>query len=157
MVIPNYRQTVIAIIINSKGDILITFNKRINSVSSIYVDSHTYKFPQGGIEEGETRQFALVRELGEELGITANKDYVILQDDSSPVSYWFRNNDKPDFEIRLFPFLIKLLDDDCELICDPDEVSEFKWVKPENVKDLNLGIRKDAYLNILSRFNLIKI
>lgn len=72
------------------------------------------------------------------------------------MSYWFRNTDRPDFEIRLFAFLFDVEDvDENLLMLDPVEVSEIKWVKPKEVEKLNLGIRREAYLNILRKFNLI--
>jgi len=150
----NYRETAVAVIINSKKEVLLALNPRINSIDKKYVDFNTYKFPQGGIEKGETKLDAIIREMKEELGITLNKDYQILQSFPESISYWFKNEEKPDFEIKLFPFLLVLLDDTYKFNCDPEEVSEIKWIDPNKVKNLNLGIRKEAYLKILSLFNL---
>ncbi len=46
---------------------------------------HSWQFPQGGIDAGETAEQAMYRELGEEVGLTAN-DVTIL----SVTRHWLR-------------------------------------------------------------------
>ena len=152
---PNYRRTVIAILQRDDGKLLITFNKRINSLDKTFVDKNTFKFPQGGIDEGESNQTAVIRELTEELGYTFSNTNIKSQLNDY-VSYWFKNSDKPDFEIRLYSFLLDIGDFDEELFNpDTSEVSEIKWMDAKEIEHLDLGIRHDAYLSILRRFNLI--
>lgn len=151
----DYRNTAVGIIKNKDGQLLITFNKRTNSVDKKFIDRNSYKFPQGGINPNERSEDAIVRELKEELGV-----YFSVVDITSKlnnyISYWFRNTNQPDFEIRLFAFLFEVdYLDEKSLEFDPVEVSEIRWVKPEEVEKLNLGVRHDAYLSILRKFNLI--
>lgn len=150
----DYRRTALALLMNNQGELLIALNPRVNSTDSKNVDKDTYKFPQGGIEIGENPLQALKREMQEELGLDIN-NYKIeqLQD---YISYWFINSDKPDYEIRLHPFIIKVDNlDISNLNVDKEEIAELKWVLPKEVEYLDLGIRHQAYLSIMRRFNLM--
>ena len=150
----HYRRTAVALLRNNKGELLIALNPRVNSTDAKNVDKDTYKFPQGGIEIGEDEYTALSREMQEELGLDI-KDLKTnkLQD---YISYWFINSDKPDYEIRLHAYLIDVGDlDIATLKVDTSEVAELKWVSPKDVEYLNLGIRHQAYLSIMRRFELI--
>ena len=150
----DYRRTALALLVNNNGELLIALNPRVNSTDSKNVDKDTYKFPQGGIEIGENAEQALKREVQEELGIDIS-GYEINQLNDY-VSYWFINSDKPDYEIRLHPFMIKVDDLDINsLNVDKEEIAELKWIEPKNVEYLDLGIRHQAYLSIMRRFNLI--
>lgn len=151
----HYRNSAVGIIRRKDGKLLLVFNKRVNSVDEKIVDQNSYKFPQGGINQGEKAEEAIIRELLEELGVTIAVTNITDKLDDY-VSYWFRNTDKPDFEIRLFAFLFDIDNlEEKSLVLDPEEVAELKWVKPEEVEKLNLGIRHNAYLSILRRFDLI--
>ncbi len=150
----DYRNSVVGIIKRKDGKVLITFNKRINSLDKNHIDQNSYKFPQGGIDSNETPKHAIIRELQEELGFDFT-NIPITSNLNDYISYWFKNTDKPDFEIRLFAFLFELEGLNENLLkLDPIEVSEIKWVDPKDIKYLNLSIRHDAYLSILRRFNL---
>lgn len=150
----DYRRTALALLMNNNGELLIALNPRVNSTDSKNIDKDTYKFPQGGIEIGENPLQALTREIQEELGLDiSNYETQQLQD---YVSYWFINSDKPDYEIRLHPFLVKVKNLDINTLkVDEEEIAELKWIKPEDVEYLDLGIRHQAYLSIMRRFNLM--
>ena len=150
----DYRRTVLALLMNNKGKLLIALNPRVNSTDTKNIDKDTYKFPQGGVEIGENENQAIKREMKEELGLDINSfEMKQLQD---YISYWFVNNDKPDYEIRLHPFLIKVGDLDVSTLkVDQEEIAELKWVEPKDVEYLDLGIRHQSYLSIMRRFNLM--
>ncbi len=63
-----YRQNVQMILFNPEGKLLVNDESKPNEVY--------WKFPQGGIEKGETNEKAIARELKEELNIT---HYQIIQ------------------------------------------------------------------------------
>ncbi len=151
----DYRNSVVGIIKRKDGKVLITFNKRINSVDKNNLEQNSYKFPQGGINSNESSEDAIIRELQEELGFDFSGISMTTKLDDY-VSYWFKNTEKQDFEIRLFAFLFEVDDLNVNLLkLDPIEVSEIKWVNPKDIKYLPLSIRHDAYLSILRRFDLI--
>ena len=150
----DYRRTALALLMNNKGELLIALSPRVNSTDSKNFDKDTYKFPQGGIEIDENPLQALKREMQEELGLDINNyETKQLQD---YISYWFINTDKPDYEIRLYPFIIKIDNLDINTLnVDKEEIAELKWVLPKEVEYLDLGIRHQAYLSIMRRFNLM--
>ena len=148
------RNSVLGILKNKEGKILIGFSKRVNSGESKTVDSHSWKFPQGGIDEGESPTDAIVRELKEELNFDLTKEFPIKSLDKT-VPYYFRDeNDIPEFEVNLHPFLIEY-DGPEEFTFDEEEFSGLKWISPEELLNLNLKIRKDAYIVILKKFDLL--
>src|SRR5689334_381169 len=62
---PKYRPNVAGILRNRDGKILICERIHVRNA---------WQFPQGGVDEGETLEEALVRELWEEIGLDA-KDF----------------------------------------------------------------------------------
>ncbi|MFA4946390.1 MAG: NUDIX domain-containing protein [Candidatus Micrarchaeia archaeon] len=104
--------------------------------------SHWWKFPQGGVEAGETDQTAVQRELREELGtdafriigesLHANR-YDWSQDSVEKSGYKWRG------QIQKF-FLIEYLGDPNELEADGSEVQRYKWVE---LNDLFASIDHD--------------
>lgn len=62
-----YRQNVAALMINGEGRILIC--ERLETPGA-------WQFPQGGVDDGESFQEALLREISEEIGLSP-EDYVI--------------------------------------------------------------------------------
>src|SRR4051812_23489763 len=63
-----FRPNVAGILRNPRGEILICERLGMDGA---------WQFPQGGIDEGESREEALARELSEEIGIAA-EDFTIL-------------------------------------------------------------------------------
>lgn len=148
------RDSVLGILRNKEGKILIGFSERINSGHSKIIDSHSWKFPQGGIDEGETATEALVRELKEELNYCFKKSSVIIKLEET-VPYYFKDeNGISEFEVKLHPFLIDY-DGENNFDYDREEFSGLKWILPKEIYNLNLKIRKDAYIVILKKFNLL--
>ncbi len=65
-----FRPCVAALLQNASGQILVA--ERIDHLNS-------WQFPQGGIDRGETARVALIREMGEELSLSA-EHFEILHD-----------------------------------------------------------------------------
>ena len=90
-----------------------------------------WKFPQGGIDDGEDNETAMQRELVEELGTDKFK---ILSQSSYTNKYdWDYNSiEKAGFRWRgQFQkyFLVHYLDEDDIIKINPKEIQSFKWVK----------------------------
>ena len=125
------RNSVIGILKNKEGKILIGFSERVNSGNSKIIDSNSWKFPQGGMDGSETPSEALKRELKEELNYQLNENSITELKETVP--YYFKDeNDIPDFEVKLHPFLVDY-DSDGNFDYDKEEFSGLKWILPEEI------------------------
>ncbi len=82
-----------------------------------------WEFPGGKVEEGETPEESLIRELAEELGITT------WQSCLAPLS--FASYAYPDFHLLMPLFVCRKW----EGIPSSRENQQLKWVKAENLRD----------------------
>jgi len=106
---------VAAVITNKQGDVLIA--KRPD-------DKHQgglWEFPGGKLEENETRQQGLVRELNEELGITIQSFRPLIQ----------IRHDYPDKSVLLDVWRVDNFSEEVQ----GREGQAIKWVKPANFAD----------------------
>ncbi|MGF1633764.1 MAG: 8-oxo-dGTP diphosphatase MutT [Phycisphaerae bacterium] len=83
-----------------------------------------WEFPGGKLEYDETPAEAVVRELGEELGV--------LVEPVQPLSRV--EHAYPEVYVRLYPFLCGLVEGDPQ----PLASQEVRWVAPEDLDDLGL-------------------
>jgi len=145
----NYRPNVAAIVLSSsypaKCEVFIA--------SRIDVED-AWQFPQGGIDEGETPEVALYRELKEEIG-TNEVDIVAQYPD------WVSYDFPPSVAHRMAPydgqtqkyFLVKLrkgakINIDTEL----PEFSQYKFVKSENLSEYITFFKRTVYKKVLKYF-----
>jgi 8-oxo-dGTP diphosphatase len=98
-----------------------------------------WEFPGGKIEENETSEECLIREIREELGI----EIEIIR----PLKVVEHHYD--DSSIRLIPFVCKIKSGEIQLV----EHASYQWVRPKELLDLDWA---EADLPILKNFlNLI--
>ena len=112
-------RTVAGVIRNEKGEILCTLR---DQGKYDYV-SFKWEFPGGKIEEGETNEQTLVRELHEELDIDVKINRFIYQVE----------HDYPDFHLSMAVY-------GCELVSKQIKMNVhkgIKWLKPENLMELD--------------------
>ena len=107
--------TVAGIIKNEKGEILCTLR---DQGKYDYV-SFKWEFPGGKIEEGETEEQALTRELQEELEIEVKIGKFFYQVE----------HDYPDFHLSMAVY-------ECELISKDLKINVHKGIKWLNAKDI---------------------
>lgn len=111
--------TAAGIIENKNGEILCT--KR--DIGKYEYVSLKWEFPGGKIEEGETEEEALIRELREELNIKVEiKDF-----------FYQVEHDYPDFHLSMAVFECKFEDQEISM----NVHKEIKWVKPEDLMKLD--------------------
>ena len=111
-------KTVAGVIKNKKGEILCTLR---DQGKYDYV-SFKWEFPGGKIEEGETKEQTLIRELREELEIEVEIGDFFYQVE----------HDYPDFHLSMAIY-------ECELISKELKMNVhkgIKWLKPEDIMSL---------------------
>lgn len=106
-------------IVNNKGEILI--QKR---ASTKRIAPNLWGNTVGSVISGETSKQGLVREVWEETGITVNEDELVFLDRH----IW--NNNINDNYIIIYDFPIE------QVIIQPEEVSEVKWISIDEMKKL---------------------
>ena len=112
-------KTVAGVIRNEKGEILCTLR---GQGKYDYV-SFKWEFPGGKIEEGETLEQTLIRELHEELEIDVNINKFFYQVE----------HDYPDFHLSMAVF-------DCQLISKEMKMNVhkgIKWLQPQDIMSLD--------------------
>ena len=119
-----YRKGVSALIINNNNEFLLV---NLNSFEDQF-----FAIPGGGVEEDESLEDAVYREIMEELGIKVESLELIGKDDA-PLKYSFKNPKiKNGIEIigseRYF-FGFRFIGDESEIRLQEDEVRVYKWVK----------------------------
>ena len=85
----------------------------------------------GWIENGETPEEAIVREVREEIGVESE-----VIGASKPFIAWNVTTDEPPINFILFPHALRLLSRD--LRPDPKEVTAVAWVAPEELESYEM-------------------
>jgi len=141
-----YRENVAAIIINK--------DKKVLMCEHIWIDG-AWQLPQGGIEEGEKKEDALLRELEEEIG-TTSLEIIDKMDESIKYKFPFYLKEKYGFpgQEQTY-FLVYFSGDDSEIRFDNQEKPEFKafeWVDPIEPPIRVIYFKKLSYLKAMNYF-----
>jgi len=89
---------------------------------------NTRGIPAGKIEKWETKRDACIRELSEEVGIVASiNDLEFI---------WEYTINSPDQKVLFATFRLKLTDN-VEIILNDWEVTEYKWISPQNCYEMD--------------------
>lgn len=119
-----YRKGVSALIINKKSEFLLV---NLNSFEEQF-----FAIPGGGVEEGESLEDAVYREVREELGINA-QSLELIGKGNMPLQFTFKtpkiNKEGKEYigSERYF-FGFKFNGDDSEIQLQKEEVRKYKWV-----------------------------
>jgi len=118
-----YRKGVSALIVNNKNEFLV-----VNLVS---FEDKFFAIPGGGVEEGESLEDAVYREIQEELGIL-KESLEYLGKSKSPLIFKFKtikmNRDGKEYEgSERYFFGFKFTGDDSKIKLQESEVSFYKW------------------------------
>ena len=141
----SYRKNVAAIVLNNSGNILLCERSDI---------PNAWQVPQGGIDEGEGVEEALLRELEEEIG---NKDVEIIDRLPYTIKYdWPEELHRNGYcgQEQIY-FLVSLKDEnkiDLEANDEHQEFVSFEWVSLEVFFERVSSFKKDAYKKAMSDF-----
>lgn len=145
-----YRKNVAALILNEHKQILVCERSDIPGA---------WQVPQGGIDEGETPEETLKRELLEETGIS---EFKLLGALDKPINYdWPKSLHSRGYKGQeQYYFLIQIeSSQEIKFDLDPDNIEfiSFKWVEVSLFPELVSGFKKEAYLEAIEKFKAKKL
>ncbi len=146
MIKDRYREVVSAIIINK--------DKKVLMCEHVWIDD-AWQFPQGGVNEGEKEEDAIIRELNEELNM---KKIKIIEKMDEKIKYHFPHylKDKYDMDGNTQKFfLLYFYGDDRDIRFDNQtkpEFKAFKWVGYNEPPLEVIYFKKLSYLKALNYF-----
>lgn len=149
-----YRQCVVGCVINERHEILV--------VSRVGHTDH-WQFPQGGREDNETPQQAVLREMREELGT----DKLTIIGQSRPNVYRYswkktwpmiQSGPTPDRHYgyrgqSVTVFFLKFTGNDNEIRLDNDELNAYRWILPTELFNVLHPIRQPLARCILPQLH----
>ncbi len=147
---PKYRLNVAAILRNGDGKILICERLHVR---------HAWQFPQGGVDEGESLEEALARELWEEIGLDP-QDFRIIEARGG-YRYRFPSGRKKGYEGKEQTyFLCDFLTTNDKIHVDTEhpEFRSWKWILPSEFRREWLPPMKlDVYSRVFRDFFGVEI
>ena len=150
---PEYRPCVGVMLVNAEGKAFV--GKRIDNREGDW-----WQMPQGGIDDGEVIETALLREIREEVGAKPEHLEIVTQlpdelfYDLPPELHGTRWGGRYRGQRQSW-FLVRFTgtDSDIDLEAhDPPEFCEWKWVEPELLPDLIVPFKRDVYQAIVEGF-----
>lgn len=148
-----FRENVGIVICNRKGQVF--WARRYGQ--------HSWQFPQGGIDEGETAEQAMYRELHEEVGLheqdvevlCSSKNWLryklpkrMVRNDSSPVCIGQKQ--------RWFLLRLKCREEDVNLLkTDHPEFDDWRWVSYWYPIRNVVSFKRDVYRKMMKEFSSV--
>ena len=118
-------------LINEKNEVLISLRKNRSEYNNFW------EFPGGKVEEGETPEKALIREVKEELNIDINNKCI------APLS--FSEFDYKNFQLLLLLYVCRRWDGEPMSM----ESNKLEWVKPNMLRAYKMPPADDALIYCL--------
>jgi putative (di)nucleoside polyphosphate hydrolase len=146
-----YKANVAAILRNARGRILVC--ERLGTKDA-------WQFPQGGIDDGETPEQALLREIWEEIGVEGRAIRVLER--KGPYSYLYDSGrTKRGFhgKEQLY-FLCEYTGPDGAIRVETEhpEFQDFRWIKPAEFQlEWLPPMKREVYRRVLAEFFNVKI
>jgi len=114
----------------------------IKKEGGVYPDC--WQIPGGGIEEGEDKVSALIREIKEEVGLDLSPDQIVLRDDKGEGESEKTLRDTREKVIAKMKFYVYevMLDkpaSDIQITLGDDEYAHYEWCDLGKLKDLKLA------------------
>lgn len=144
-----YRKNVVAFIVNNQNQMLI-----VNRAG----DSDYWGLPQGGVDDGEIDNDAILREVKEETNISSID---VLGKFENVYKYgWTKEHKKREITghkgQRQTLYILKFNGEDREIKLCPWELKDWKWVEISELINESDEMRREAYEIFLEKFRSIK-
>lgn len=151
-----YRPCVGVMLVNDEGKAFV--GKRIDNK-----EGDRWQMPQGGVDDGEDLDEALLRELGEETGLSADKVEIVSR---LPGELFYNLPEELKGKLwkgryvgqRQVWYLARLTGSDSDIDLeahDHPEFCEWKWVEPETLPDMIVPFKEDIYRAVVAGFKLL--
>ena len=140
------------------GVFLINRNKQLWVGKRIDFKNDYWQMPQGGIDNNENPKQAMIRELGEEVGI--KKNYEILMELEGWLSYSLPShlkkivwNGRYVGQVQKW-FACRFIgkDEEFDLETHKPEFEDWKWIKPADALRFVVPFKKKLYRDVLKGF-----
>ena len=144
-----YRQNVAAVVINHDKKVLVCKRN---------VPQEHWQFPQGGVDEPESEEQGLLRELQEELGST--KFSLLYKSKHLYRFEWPKNQLRNDGLIGQEQryYLVLFWGIDSEINLEQRSLTDFKWIELSDVLETVFPTRRQIYEAVLQEFTpIIKV
>jgi len=144
-----YRPNVAALLVNQNGDLLVCERIKVKNA---------WQFPQGGVDEGEALDEALVREVFEEIGLKAEHYNIVKKKGGYRYEYpeGVRRKKKKDYvgQEQTY-YLCEVCADapEIDIDQDPAEFADSKWISPKRFRAKWLpDFKKEVYRQVMRDF-----
>jgi len=146
---PSFRPNVALLLLNSSGRLLIC--ERLNCPEA-------WQFPQGGVDEGEGIEEALIREVEEEIGLPPDSYAIEKQQGGYQYLYpegvvkkksgWFEGQEQTYYQCRLHDEAPEI-----DLSREPREFADYRWIEPSEFKLKWLPkFKREVYRDVMRDF-----
>lgn len=144
-----FRENIAAFVQRQDGMILFCHRR-----DSKYPDKN-YQVPQGGVEEGETLEEAITRELEEEIGL---KNFSFKKGPTSGLRYVWQKGTRKRYQIGQcqYYFLIEVDAEQEKEICETEDFDFYRWVEPKTLVKEVVDFKKPVYEGALKELGLLK-
>ena len=140
------------------GIFLLNKEKKLWVGKRIDFKTDFWQMPQGGIDENESPRQAMIRELGEEVGL--KKNFQIADESKQWLSYMLPSELKEKIWKGRYIgqkqkwFVCNFLGSDGEINLNTHkpEFSDWKWINPKDAIKFVVPFKKDLYLKVLHAF-----
>ena len=152
-----YRKGVGIVLINNKGQVFV--GKRIIDKNNKNLIAKPWQMPQGGVDEGESDEEALSREVEEEIGLK-QADFKILKKANQPYRYnlpedllqKFWNGKYKGQEQIWFCCLLTSPENKINIKTTHPEFENWKWISPYSISSIAVNFKLDMYNKIFAEF-----
>ena len=152
-----YRLGVGMVVVNKDGKVFAGKRSGVNAKMVSWFLKKPWQMPQGGIEEGETPEEALRRELLEEIGVDKNLEIIGETENwlEYIVPHGLRRKGGYFVGQRQKWFLVKFTGEDSDINLQYSDHTEFdmwRWMSVGNVIRLSVHFKRSLYIDVFKQF-----